>query len=1295
MMGSLQNNLQNLLDLQRQMITQNKYSKISDNPAEIARALSLESSMISNTEYIANQEDAITMLKYAETAMDSAINIVQTIREKVIYAGDGALDSTAVAAIADEIDALKEQLLDTLNTKVAGKYLFGGTDTTKAPFAMDANGRIRYVGSDERIRYEIEQGVLGDVSFTGTDVMPNDYKSYFVCSHYVPLDWQWTGREEKVQITVGNRTLPVFIPEQWIDEVATGTTKPTDYNQFRDPDELSGISLDDIATLVNRALTEQGVDMLVKATVEKNYDTGLQRLVFKSTTGEPISITGWPDTDYMPMAQSLAGLSMRDSSGAINLPDWNSTMLAGSKDVNFAALPGSSLTISVGGVTQTPISLTAADAANMSALLTKLNGSLPAGVTAQAQGNRLVLVSANGESLQVDDSSTAAAALFGTVKNSQVPKYEGLMGTVNTLGWKGDGLGKNISVIVGGGPAENFNLDDYKNISELVSAINVRMTVDAGDQPFASIVAGRLMLQSSKGDIAVGGTGTAQLFGQDYVTGINSSSSSLTLKPGEGQAIKIYINDGDSMAQIADRINSIEGIYARTSADGDQLVVVAQRTGNAAADPLAVDAAKEKLNYPSFIIWGEGAAMSLFDFSYSVDPDTGIETGVLGSKEQTRPVDHSHIDLFDYLGMETALKSVEFKEGQTLQVGTETPPGSGIYTGDPLHWRVMSGKRVTDIMLNPGTYTMEQLAERLKNAGAGWLEVTVDVFCEPNIQGADDTERGLGTSYNEEMSTSRLVIRSTEGLPVVFMDMNSQRYAEQMGLSTAVRTDDSTGVTDIQFPTAPCLDDNLAAMMRIQMTCGKSYDIRLTKKDVVDKATGLVDRVKVMEQIAKQVNAQAGEEVLRVVIPVDANGQKLPNSASLVAMTGEPFSVVDLPVADPLWKEYTAGLAAQMGIHSGVTAIPDLDDDEPIGTTGTIRFESLGRTVEIDVTANDTAKDIMDRLRAQAGDWLYVNYFDATMGNKGGQEGDTPIISIAARDGSAVNIIDVKGTVAQDRLLLSTGIQGNKTFYSGGSLDTSIWSIPVGNPPTGDPLTFSITVDGYTHTIDLSAMRDVNGNGLMDAEDLVATINARMQDYDVRAQLNGDGMLVLWSPRGYSIKVGGTDKASDVSTFFTVGSSTGGSSSTPASSSVTSYRGGYDLENPNRTSPGIYTQNVTVRSGSNQMKQNFFGVLDDISSAVRSQNRDGLSDKMLPQIDKFMDNLLRMLSTDGALQIRYTGNIERMKLNNITMTEAYDSLAKIDLSEISTQMMMAQAIYEASLGVMAKIVQPTLLDFLR
>ena len=242
---------------------------------------------------------------------------------------------------------------------------------------------------------------------------------------------------------------------------------------------------------------------------------------------------------------------------------------------------------------------------------------------------------------------------------------------------------------------------------------------------------------------------------------------------------------------------------------------------------------------------------------------------------------------------------------------------------------------------------------------------------------------------------------------------------------------------------------------------------------------------------------------------------------------------------------------------------------------------------------------------------------------------------------------------------------------------------------------FDITVGGYTHTIDLTAMRDTNGNGRMDVQDLVATINARMQDYDVRAELNKDGHLVLWSPRGYAVaakasqlKADGSFDSDITDTFFGAGVS-----------AKTPYRGGYKLEDAARPGPNgentMHTQNVTIRSGANQRKQDIFGVLDDVIAAVKSENRTAISDVMLPRIDRFIDNLLKVLSTNGALQNRYESNKARLVADDAQMTETLQDLVAIKPEEAMTELMMAKFMQEASLSVISQIIQPTLLNFLR
>ena len=127
---------------------------------------------------------------------------------------------------------------------------------------------------------------------------------------------------------------------------------------------------------------------------------------------------------------------------------------------------------------------------------------------------------------------------------------------------------------------------------------------------------------------------------------------------------------------------------------------------------------------------------------------------------------------------------------------------------------------------------------------------------------------------------------------------------------------------------------------------------------------------------------------------------------------------------------------------------------------------------------------------------------------------------------------------------------------------------------------------------------------------------------------------------------------------------------------------------------GIHSQNATIRSGANTMRQNGFGVINDVIAAVEAGNRDDIADKMLPRIDSFISNILSVMAENGALQARYSYNTERLVTENMIMTEQYDDLAKVDPAEAISQLMIADYMYQANLAVIARLIQPSLLDFL-
>ncbi|HOO64088.1 MAG TPA: flagellin, partial [Synergistaceae bacterium] len=167
----------------------------------------------------------------------------------------------------------------------------------------------------------------------------------------------------------------------------------------------------------------------------------------------------------------------------------------------------------------------------------------------------------------------------------------------------------------------------------------------------------------------------------------------------------------------------------------------------------------------------------------------------------------------------------------------------------------------------------------------------------------------------------------------------------------------------------------------------------------------------------------------------------------------------------------------------------------------------------------------------------------------------------------------------------------------------------------------------------------------------------------------GDQRLVITSPRGYRID-------------------------------ITAAPGGLGLTVPSTPNRGStvanspYGQNVTVRTHSEETSMDFFGLLDNLASAVRAEDREGISESLLGDIDTYMNTLLKCRAETGALVKRYDTSQNRLTQNNTATEELRSSVADTDLAEAATRFNMAQAVYQASLAVIARIVQPTLVDFL-
>lgn len=132
-LSDMNRNLKNLQTLQKQMTSGKNFAKPSDDPFNVSRAMQMHTSIGANKQYNKNITNTINWMDTTDTALGQLGNVFQSIREKLVSAGNAAYGSEERAKIKDEINQRVGQISQILNTSFDGEYIFAGTRATSKP----------------------------------------------------------------------------------------------------------------------------------------------------------------------------------------------------------------------------------------------------------------------------------------------------------------------------------------------------------------------------------------------------------------------------------------------------------------------------------------------------------------------------------------------------------------------------------------------------------------------------------------------------------------------------------------------------------------------------------------------------------------------------------------------------------------------------------------------------------------------------------------------------------------------------------------------------------------------------------------------------------------------------------------------------------------------------------------------------------------------------------------------------------------------------------------------------------
>jgi flagellar hook-associated protein 3 len=173
----------NLQVLRNQGATGLKLNKPSDDPGSIRPVLTTRSQLRQNDRYLESMGIAGDKMAATDGHLSQVENVLVRAKEIALNAVNGSLSLADLGTLADEMALLRNQLLDTANAVIDGKYIFAGYLEDTKPFTAnpaydpatyDANDITTwpylYHGDNNPTQLEITPGEFLTANLTGNEL---------------------------------------------------------------------------------------------------------------------------------------------------------------------------------------------------------------------------------------------------------------------------------------------------------------------------------------------------------------------------------------------------------------------------------------------------------------------------------------------------------------------------------------------------------------------------------------------------------------------------------------------------------------------------------------------------------------------------------------------------------------------------------------------------------------------------------------------------------------------------------------------------------------------------------------------------------------------------------------------------------------------------------------------------------------------------------------------------------------------------------------------------------------------
>ena len=271
----LLDNTRRLDETRREIASGKTLNNPSDNPTDVVSLLRFQNQRDNLEQQKKNITQGQNQLENTEAVLGEVNSIGQRVRELSVRGANDSLDDSARSNIADEMNQRLEELVDTANTKVGDKFIFGGAETEGTAgelFSVRRNGaneivEVTFNGDANNSQVEVGDGQKVRSNLLGSEV------------------FQATNQEITGGLTLSDKTTN-------LSDLGAGIPDTEGFFQLDDTKVFYDTGEDSLQNIADR-INEKGID--VEASIADT--SGGFRLQLKSRTPHQIFLK---DIDRSP-----------------------------------------------------------------------------------------------------------------------------------------------------------------------------------------------------------------------------------------------------------------------------------------------------------------------------------------------------------------------------------------------------------------------------------------------------------------------------------------------------------------------------------------------------------------------------------------------------------------------------------------------------------------------------------------------------------------------------------------------------------------------------------------------------------------------------------------------------------------------------------------------------------------------------------------------------------------------------------------------------------------------------------